>query len=768
MRDNIKTQAELIALAEQLRAQGKKVVAYNGSFDVLHAGHAESLERAKACGDVLMVFVNSDVSVKRYKGPLRPLVPEAERAELVAALRCVDYVTLFDELTPKKLLGELQPDIYCSGPSWGKDCIERPVIEAYGGQVVELPMRGNLSTSHLLKKIAETHNKPVARAVFLDRDGVINDNGDGYTHKKEDFVFLPRVIEALQRLAQTDYKIVIFTIQSGVARGFYTEADVHTLHEWMCAELARHGARIDKIYYCPHHPDFTGDCACRKPKPGMLLQAADELGLSLNDSWVIGDSDRDVLTGREVNARTIKVAGLMDPASKVGAHHEVADLWEAVEIIAPSVGATGSFAETAQDDNAVASARPSFRAKYTSLVRRMIGAAVRKRREKQWINAVKTLFFLITLPIEFIGDALFVLRRLAPLSPPAAARKILIAKPDQMGDVLFTTFLLPQIAAAYPDAEIHYLVTERTRPILENNPRIAKLHLMDYFSIGIVLGRGKHSFAETVRSNVRLGWQTLRALRNEQYDIIINARAYPPSNNWFLRLARPRHLISFDISLLSFLANTWARYDLLGSEEENVARLVEALPMPASARAQRAVEFHNFADSDATREKLLALGGPDLTQERYAVVSPVTFDVERCVSIETWARLIRYLIEEKQLRIVISALPSHASYAEEIKQRAGYADIVITTAFSLPELATIMRHAKLLLTIDSLPAFLGVAAGTPTVEFVNEDVWFVKGLSKEQTFVEARSIVPVGASLKAVYPLNVDPATVIATLHTIV
>src|SRR5881275_839903 len=112
---------ELSERSEQLRAAGKKLVATNGCFDLLHVGHVRYLQAARALGDLLIVGLNSDASVRAYKGPGRPLVPQDERAELLAALRCVDYVVIFDEPTASALVSALQPDIYVKGGDYRAD-----------------------------------------------------------------------------------------------------------------------------------------------------------------------------------------------------------------------------------------------------------------------------------------------------------------------------------------------------------------------------------------------------------------------------------------------------------------------------------------------------------------------------------------------------------------------------------------------------------------------------------------------------------------------
>jgi rfaE bifunctional protein nucleotidyltransferase chain/domain len=149
---------ELVALREEWRAAGRVHVWTNGVFDLLHAGHLASLEAARGFGDVLTVGVNGDAAARRLKGPGRPLVPAAERAALVAALRPVDYVVVFEEDTPEAVLGRLRPDVHCKGadyaPPHGKPIPEREVVEAGGGRVCFLPLVPNRSTTDLVDAIA--------------------------------------------------------------------------------------------------------------------------------------------------------------------------------------------------------------------------------------------------------------------------------------------------------------------------------------------------------------------------------------------------------------------------------------------------------------------------------------------------------------------------------------------------------------------------------------------------------------------------------------
>jgi D-glycero-beta-D-manno-heptose 1-phosphate adenylyltransferase len=150
----ILTPAEAADLAERERRAGRRVVFTNGVFDLLHPGHIRYLTAARAEGDILIVGVNSDRSVRAIKGPSRPIMPEAERVEILSALTSVDAVTIFDEDTPAEIIRRVQPDVLVKGADWGENAIVgRDAVEARGGRVVRMPIEEGWSTSELLKKI---------------------------------------------------------------------------------------------------------------------------------------------------------------------------------------------------------------------------------------------------------------------------------------------------------------------------------------------------------------------------------------------------------------------------------------------------------------------------------------------------------------------------------------------------------------------------------------------------------------------------------------
>lgn len=134
------------------------------------------------------------------------------------------------------------------------------------------------------------------KALFIDRDGTINIEKH-YVYRKEDFVFIPGIFDLLKHFTDNGYLIFIITNQSGIARGLYSEDDYNKLTEWMLNEFELKGIKITKVYHCPHHPDITGPCNCRKPKPGMILQAIEEFNIDPSASVLIGDKKSDILAG---------------------------------------------------------------------------------------------------------------------------------------------------------------------------------------------------------------------------------------------------------------------------------------------------------------------------------------------------------------------------------------------------------------------------------------------------------------------------------------
>ena len=144
----------------KLQQSGKKVVFTNGCFDILHAGHVDLLRRARGFGDVLVVAINSDASVGRMKGPNRPIIPEDERAELLAGLEMVDFVCTFDEDTPLEAILKVHPDVLVKGADWGIDgIVGRTEVEGWGGKVVALPLVEGKSTTGIVERVLSRYGR---------------------------------------------------------------------------------------------------------------------------------------------------------------------------------------------------------------------------------------------------------------------------------------------------------------------------------------------------------------------------------------------------------------------------------------------------------------------------------------------------------------------------------------------------------------------------------------------------------------------------------
>ena len=134
------------------------------------------------------------------------------------------------------------------------------------------------------------------KALFLDRDGVINKEKN-YLYKIENFEFIDGVFETCKYFQDNGYLIIVITNQAGIARGKYSEDDFSKLTKWMIQEFEKKNIKISKVYHCPHHPDFTGECECRKPKPKMILDAQKEFNIDLIHSILIGDKNSDIEAG---------------------------------------------------------------------------------------------------------------------------------------------------------------------------------------------------------------------------------------------------------------------------------------------------------------------------------------------------------------------------------------------------------------------------------------------------------------------------------------
>ena len=171
----------------------------------------------------------------------------------------------------------------------------------------------------------------MSKYIFLDRDGTIIED-KGYVHKIDDLKFLPGAVSGLKKLQKLGYKFIIISNQAGIARGLYSLKDAETFNHELTARLAKSGVKIEKIYICPHHPEFTEKCSCRKPEPGLAKLAAKEFGINLKKSVFIGDKDSDVELGKNCKGAAILIKNNKYPNS-TPPNFTVADLEEAAKIL---------------------------------------------------------------------------------------------------------------------------------------------------------------------------------------------------------------------------------------------------------------------------------------------------------------------------------------------------------------------------------------------------------------------------------------------------
>lgn len=344
-RSKIVSREQAALLAAEMRRDGKIIGFTSGVFDILHPGHVQYLEEARARCACLIVGINSDLSVRALKGPLRPVCSENDRAAVIAGLACVDQVFIFGEKNNNQNVIQISPSIYFKAGDYQLDSLSsKPLVEERGGRVELISFLGGKSSSDIIGRIAQMTNPtlapetvqpmPVAMpAVFMDRDGTINVLCD-YLSETAKFELIPGVIEALKKLQAGGYRLIVTTNQPGVGLGYFSREDVYRIHSYFLSQVTKEGIVIDKIYFCPHGE--AERCACRKPNTGMIDRAVSELNIDRARSFVIGDMTTDILFGKNGGCKTVLVQtgkGGSDKKYDVVADHVAPSLREAADWI---------------------------------------------------------------------------------------------------------------------------------------------------------------------------------------------------------------------------------------------------------------------------------------------------------------------------------------------------------------------------------------------------------------------------------------------------
>ena len=308
--DSAKDFTEKILTVEQVdswvqaeRAAGHRIGFTCGAFDLLHAGHAQYLAEARASCDRLLVAVNSDESIQRYKNPLRPINLWKERATLVAALASADCVTVLEEDRPLSLIQRWKPDLYIKGGDYDAASLRSaPAVKSYGGKILVIPAQFDSSSSAMLERIETlaVHAVPQPPSVrhpsglvLLDRDGTLIRDASFDPTQVE---LLPGVAEALRDLQAAGFRLCLVSNQQGIGLGYFGYREFMESNRKLLGLLGKEGIAIQKIYFCPH--SLADSCDCRKPAPGLILRALREQNMDPERCFVVGDSVSDIEAAR--------------------------------------------------------------------------------------------------------------------------------------------------------------------------------------------------------------------------------------------------------------------------------------------------------------------------------------------------------------------------------------------------------------------------------------------------------------------------------------
>lgn len=336
MQSKTVSEEELVALIKEWREAGLKIGFTCGAFDLLHAGHVQYLQAARALCDRLIVAVNSDRSVQSYKNPLRPIVAENFRLAVISALASVDAVVQMDDARPDRLIELLHPDVYIKGGDYAPMQLRSgPLVESYGGRVAVIPVEHAISTSSIVERIEEllVHAAPEpARAqrgrslVCLDRDGTLIENSH-FLNEPGKVQLRPGVGEGLRRLGDAGYRLVMVTNQQGIGLGYFDYDTFVAINSEIFKQLAPFGVRIDKVYFCPH--SLAEDCDCRKPGSRLIERALRDFGAPREQTFMIGDSEADIGAAKQAGVRAVLISDAESDDSVVRA----SDFPAAVELI---------------------------------------------------------------------------------------------------------------------------------------------------------------------------------------------------------------------------------------------------------------------------------------------------------------------------------------------------------------------------------------------------------------------------------------------------
>ena len=344
IKDKIKTKEQLIDIIKDAKNHGKIVGLSLGVFDLLTGESINYFEKAKSLCDIFIVGICLDELPKRFEETKKLICPCEDRTKLIAALECVTYVFNFDKSNSNNDIVALNPNYYIiSTDSVNSDSIF--TAENFKGEVKYIETLNDLTYNKIIKKVVNLYGVDGCAsyeemtkfkkcpAVFLDRDGVINEHYDFLSNPKY-FTLIPQSGEGIKKLQDLGFRIIIATNQPGIGYSIFTREDFFNVTKCMFDKLLPFGVKFTRVYYCPYtHVDNSSS---RKPKPGMLLQAKEELNIDMENSFMIGDRTTDIECGKRAGVKTILVktgAGGKDGKSDAKPDYIAENLYEASKII---------------------------------------------------------------------------------------------------------------------------------------------------------------------------------------------------------------------------------------------------------------------------------------------------------------------------------------------------------------------------------------------------------------------------------------------------
>lgn len=356
-------------------------------------------------------------------------------------------------------------------------------------------------------------------------------------------------------------------------------------------------------------------------------------------------------------------------------------------------------------------------------------------RTRKIIKIFKALWFIVFWPLEFISDLIALFKKQKKYYLPDKP-KILIVKIDQLGDLLFSTWLLPAIKKQWPQAEIDYLINPKSEAILKNNPHIKNIYHWQSGLLGNIPGRQRINLKKIFKSIFFSNQETRRMLKDKHYDLVINGRAFWPSSNRCLKKLG-KNLAAFDISQLSALANIIIPYNLKAWEEDNYKELLKKIGVSQDIvdKIEARGECYNFQDIE------------NLSQAKYYVLAPVSFDPEKTWDTNKWTEFVKiFLINNPQYNLIASGSKEQRDWLEEIKNGLQGQDeisqrFIIRTDLNLGQLAELIKTSQGFIGLESFPAHLAIALNKPVSCLVNTKLFYVPGLSQNK-LVDGRSMLP--------------------------